>query len=189
MTQIAAELKSRQNESAGIINDLICECHVHATTAQQQGRWATHGLVAERRAHVVLLPFHLLDCYAGLRNLDAALEHVRLFAGRGKETRPPPAVSAASCSVAFRGQRTAEKFAQTLRFKPRFRFKFDPRKTFWKENDEEERKDKKDNACRNVLDREQNDPVENVHHLFTKITLQRFFFSLICVLLCSFCNI
>lgn len=43
--------------------------------------------------HVLLLAFHLFDCYAGLRNRDAALGHAGLFVGRGRKRDPSHGIS------------------------------------------------------------------------------------------------
>lgn len=54
--------------------------------------------------HVLLLAFHLFDCYPGLRNLDAALGHAGLFVGRGRKRDPSHGIS----GVAFKDQTMGE---------------------------------------------------------------------------------
>lgn len=48
------------------------------------------GFAGERGDDVLLLAFHLLDCYAGLRNLDAALGPAGCLSVGDENTTPPP---------------------------------------------------------------------------------------------------
>lgn len=80
-----------------------------------------------------VIAFHLLDCYAGLRNLDAALGHARWFVGRRRKHDPSHGI----CSgQQFRDQTRTERSPQKLCFPP---------------NEIQTCEDEwQDNACRNV---------------------------------------